>query len=240
MKFSLLKTETECPVSIFGNLFNLGYDLHMNRSHHLTFTEALNDTLFSKNSIRLVNEQVLSYTESIFAGIPEIKTPLDLRSSHLQAINSEDSLAMVYPILKNIPTHILRLHFLILQKFNSLLSGYFPLVKLEGNGIETNRFLRCKTLIFHSVKMEFFYQVLDRFVCLFVFISFSFKERNEKKTKKERKTPEKVFLPFSFFAFSLFFFQFLFFCLLFSRLPFFCFLFFLFVLLFFFFFVQKN
>lgn len=103
----------------------------MHKTHHLTFAEAINDTLYlntgllfifnlansilDKVSLRVFNEQLLFYTEGIFGDIPEIKSPLDLRPSHILPIAPHDSSALIYPALAGVGSHILRLHFLILQ-----------------------------------------------------------------------------------------------------------------------------
>jgi hypothetical protein len=66
-----------------------------------------------------------------------------------------------FPHLKEIDLRTLRLRFEILRHFNSLVEDVLPFVDFRGRNSLAKQIFRCRTLIFHSVKMQLIDKILE-------------------------------------------------------------------------------
>jgi len=77
-------------------------------------------------------------------------------------IKLDSMLCLAYLLLAKLNVTELRLRFEILRQFNACLKTVLPLLNLDSSLHLVWFILTCRGLIFHSTKMEFFYDVLDK------------------------------------------------------------------------------
>jgi len=167
LKFTLDQCigSTPHPMITLNILLALGFDLNF-EVHHLPTSEMTAQLLLQEMGSKACrfnlefDTQLVQYIESLYPSVPTLTSKLILASS-LVPLPSETTL-INYPKLRDIPFHILYLRFEILKQFNSLLVTVMPLVNLASGGVISTNLFNCKALIFHTIKMSFFYSVLDK------------------------------------------------------------------------------
>eukprot|EP01126_Amoeba_proteus_P004373 TRINITY_DN11460_c0_g1_i1.p1 TRINITY_DN11460_c0_g1~~TRINITY_DN11460_c0_g1_i1.p1 ORF type:complete len:555 (-),score=115.25 TRINITY_DN11460_c0_g1_i1:80-1744(-) len=129
----------------------------MQKNHHATFKEAM-EAIYPKEKpldVRRLDQELVKVADSIFSNVPELKTPLLVQASQI--------LPLTHPLeLSHVDCCLLRLRFEIIKQFNQKLLKALPMISLEGRDILSKYLFYCRSLMFHSVKMEFFYSILDR------------------------------------------------------------------------------
>eukprot|EP01125_Pyxidicula_operculata_P006688 TRINITY_DN229_c1_g1_i2.p1 TRINITY_DN229_c1_g1~~TRINITY_DN229_c1_g1_i2.p1 ORF type:complete len:4506 (-),score=1363.41 TRINITY_DN229_c1_g1_i2:44-12730(-) len=177
------------PMETWKEIFNLGYDLHMtnysfedvNQAFHCldlskndrgrlsklttsttttTTTTTTSSPTHKKHNHISILEDLLKFTESHFSEMSE--SPMSLTLSHIQAIKPESSLGQSYPNLAKLDVRSLRLYFTLLQSFNQYVSDCLPYINFESDSYLASYVKKFSSFIFHSTKMEFFYEVLDK------------------------------------------------------------------------------
>jgi hypothetical protein len=150
------------PSETWAEFFNLGYDLHMQKNHYPNFDDAL-AVVFPTNKVDnlqgidivSLDHEIVKVADSLFSNIPDLKSPLQLQPSQIVPLTNPLEYSQV-------DCRILRLRFEIIKQFNNLLLKALPLINLEGSGMLSKYMFFCRSLIFHSVKMEFFDTILDK------------------------------------------------------------------------------
>jgi hypothetical protein len=164
------------PIETFEELKCLGYDLHLRQSNHSSVRGAtraiLGSTRSSSSSSKKNNnnsnnyfallEQLIEYSGAIFYSLPSLSSPLALKSSHILPITPNTIEATTYPQLANIDCRTIRLYFEILRQFNELISHSLQYINLSGSSITTLHLFQMRSLIFHPIKMKFFFEVLEK------------------------------------------------------------------------------
>uniref|UniRef100_A0A6B2L160 HECT domain-containing protein n=1 Tax=Arcella intermedia TaxID=1963864 RepID=A0A6B2L160_9EUKA len=142
----------------------MGYDFHFYRNHYLSLEETvkslqnpeLEGQLFS------LDESIVKYSESIFTEIRDFRSPIGLKSTLIHPIDQDSMHCLSYPQLVKLPVPDIRLRYELLRQFNARLFSALPFLSLESNSVIVKSTLMLRNLIFHSVKMEFFYDVMDK------------------------------------------------------------------------------
>lgn len=108
-------------------------------------------------------EQLLNYTEAIFSDVAQdISLPLDLNASHVLPLKKNNqSYEQTYSFLVNADTRLLRLRFEMLKQFNVLIRAYIGYINLDGRCLVSSNLFQHRHLIYHTIKMEAFYNILD-------------------------------------------------------------------------------
>jgi other hect domain ubiquitin protein ligase E3 len=107
--------------------------------------------------------QLVEYGEILYADC-EVSSPIHLSLDHLKPFLAQSSQAMAYPLLAKRPLPTIRLRFEILRQFNADLFAVLPLVNFDRKheGSFANLLSRCRSLMFHTCKMDFIYEILDK------------------------------------------------------------------------------
>ncbi len=150
----------ETPSETMAELIKLGYDLHLNLRCYTTEELALS-AIKQFTPHPLFDEDIVRHAEQLYIDC-ELSTPLALNISHIGPFDAESHLAQQYPRLARADLTLVRLRFEMLRQFNQKLSQLFALINFTAEGRLASYFHLCRALIFHAVKMQFFYDVLDK------------------------------------------------------------------------------
>eukprot|EP00029_Vermamoeba_vermiformis_P008050 TRINITY_DN365_c0_g1_i7.p1 TRINITY_DN365_c0_g1~~TRINITY_DN365_c0_g1_i7.p1 ORF type:complete len:4455 (+),score=2004.27 TRINITY_DN365_c0_g1_i7:138-13502(+) len=150
----------ETPSETMAELIKLGYDVHLNQRCYTTEELALN-AIKQFTPHPLFDEDIVRHAEQLYIDC-ELSTPLALNTSHIGPFDGESHLAQQYPRLARVELTLVRLRFEMLRQFNQKLSQLFALINFTAQGRLATYFHHCRALIFHAVKMQFFYDVLDK------------------------------------------------------------------------------
>uniref|UniRef100_A0A6B2L0G6 HECT domain-containing protein n=1 Tax=Arcella intermedia TaxID=1963864 RepID=A0A6B2L0G6_9EUKA len=176
-------------------LHKLGYDFHLDASHYLTFEEALErvSSAGDVNQTQQIDFQILALSESIFNDATEFNSPIQLNISHILPIQTTDPLNLqLYSQLIHLDLRTLRLRFEMVRQFNSSIDVVLPLVNLgNSQSYVTQKLLAFRELIFHSTKMRFFYDILDKtaVVCPQPTVSYNRLELADRNEKRDKHPP---------------------------------------------------
>jgi hypothetical protein len=148
----------EAPLDTWQELEKLGYDFNLNPTSYLNYEQAIESLLLwnTDQDIELIN-----YVEQLYSEC-EVSSPIQLTMDQIQP-HQDQSIA--FPLLAKIPLPSIRFRFEIIKQFNLLLSQIFPLINFDRNESTYtlgSMIVQLRTIIFHSVKMEYFYTILDK------------------------------------------------------------------------------
>jgi hypothetical protein len=150
------------PIVTWDELQKLGFDLHLLPTSFPNVDDAIRAiTEESKVNSILVDEELVRYAEQLYAEC-DLNSPLFLTPAHIGPIANDTHVAQQYPKLAKFDLRTVRLRFEILKQFNSKLPNVLPLINLQGFGLLAKQLSRCRGLIFHSVKMQYICDVLDK------------------------------------------------------------------------------
>eukprot|EP01125_Pyxidicula_operculata_P017974 TRINITY_DN635_c0_g1_i7.p1 TRINITY_DN635_c0_g1~~TRINITY_DN635_c0_g1_i7.p1 ORF type:complete len:2560 (+),score=862.47 TRINITY_DN635_c0_g1_i7:2323-10002(+) len=161
------------PYDTWKELWKLGYDMHMTPNFYLTLDDAMSaiidnmkehDPKTAHGHQLHIDEQIVHYAESIFSESRDMKLPTSLNITQILPIKGENSLGQIYPSLVNMDPRLLKLRFEILRQLNNKIGSVLPYFDLQAASScsYVRNLIRYRGLLFHSVKMEFFYSVLDK------------------------------------------------------------------------------
>eukprot|EP01117_Protostelium_nocturnum_P005083 TRINITY_DN1838_c1_g1_i6.p1 TRINITY_DN1838_c1_g1~~TRINITY_DN1838_c1_g1_i6.p1 ORF type:complete len:4362 (-),score=1676.63 TRINITY_DN1838_c1_g1_i6:38-13123(-) len=147
----------ETPLDTWEEFVKLGYDLDLNHNSFVKFEEALSSQYEWTTSHDI---QLMSYLENLYTEC-EAPSPTQLSISHLKPIQDEKS---NYPLLASSSLPSLRLRFVMLKEFNRELVQGLHIVNFgrSHNGSLLQILSERRSLIFHTTKMEFIYEILDK------------------------------------------------------------------------------
>ena len=147
----------EAPLDTWQELEKLGFDFNLLPNSYLTIENAYNTLVHWNNDQDI---ELLNYVEQLYSEC-EVSSPLQLIMD--QIIPHEQSIS--YPLLAKLPLPSIRFRFEVIKQFNLLLSQVFSLINFdrqESSYTLGSMIIQLKNIIFHSVKMEFFFTVLDK------------------------------------------------------------------------------
>jgi other hect domain ubiquitin protein ligase E3 len=153
------------PVRVVDELFEFGYDLHLLPNHYLTLQEAIDSELrnIEKDSHLAYYTQLVQYIEAIFNDTQGLTSPLELLASHVIPFSSDSEIhCQTYPLLVDVDCRVLRQGFEVLKQFNALFKLNVSYINLDGTSRISNNLFKHRHLIFHSVKMTTFYDILEK------------------------------------------------------------------------------
>jgi hypothetical protein len=155
----------EEPAETWSELSKLGYDLHLHRSflpHQKdALASILYDPRFGAGHHISIDEDIARYAEQLY-GDCELTSPIQLSPAHLAPISQTSHLAQMYPSLARLPLSTLRLRFELLRQINTKLPSVLGLINLGGSGTVAQHVAGSRGIVFHAVKMQFFYDILDK------------------------------------------------------------------------------
>lgn len=152
----------EDPIACWNELILLGYDLHLTRDSFMCIEHVLDAMVMNElfNSSQ-TDEELMRYIEVLFSD-SDFLSPLDMNVSDILPINPESHLAQQFPHLAKLSLPALRFRFEILRQFNLKVANILPMIDFSSGGILARKLSRSRSFFFHSIKMSFFYDVLDK------------------------------------------------------------------------------
>eukprot|EP01122_Echinamoeba_exundans_P001572 TRINITY_DN115_c0_g1_i2.p1 TRINITY_DN115_c0_g1~~TRINITY_DN115_c0_g1_i2.p1 ORF type:complete len:3572 (-),score=989.42 TRINITY_DN115_c0_g1_i2:58-10773(-) len=152
----------EEPLSTWNELINLGYDLRLNLNSFSDVKDAVRAITRDKRLLHLsMDEELVRYAEQLYAEC-ELTSPIQLTTAHINPLRPESHMAQLYPKWARMPLPTMRLRFEILRQLNSRVQQALPLIDLGGAGLLPQLVSRSRAVLFHAVKMQFFYEILDK------------------------------------------------------------------------------
>lgn len=152
----------EDPVGTWDELLNLGYDLRLNLNSFSDASDAIRAVVHDKRVGHLfMDEELVRYAEQLYAEC-ELTSPIQLTTAHVNPIRQESHIAQLYPKWSRLPLPAMRLRFEMLRQLNSRVQQSLPLVDLGGAGLLPQLLGLARGVLFHAVKMQFFYEILDK------------------------------------------------------------------------------
>jgi hypothetical protein len=151
---------------VLDELFELGFDMSMRLNHYLTVDEAIQteivnlekDTSFIPYYTQLVN-----FIGAIFNDCQGLMSPIEMSASHVIPFSyNSESLSQAYPLLVDVDVRLLRQDYEILRQFNYYFRNNIGLLNLDGSSRTCSNLFQHRDLLFHSVKMNTFYDILER------------------------------------------------------------------------------
>lgn len=151
----------DAPLDTFEELSKLGYDLNLNRNSYITLQQAL-ESQEKENWPAAADAQLVEYVEILYTEV-EVSSPVHLVPDHLRPAPENSSL-VAFSVLAKMPLPALRLRFELLRQFNEQLLRVLPFVNFDRvhKGSLAYLFSAARSLIFHTSKMEYIYDVLDK------------------------------------------------------------------------------
>jgi len=146
----------EAPLDTWEEFIKLGYDIDLNRNSFISAEAALRS---QSTWTRAHDSQLMALLEGLYTEC-EAASPTQLSLSHLKAVDSNSG----FNLLANSPLPALRLRFVMLKEFNKELTAGLHLVNFGRThpGSLLYTLSAHRDLIFHTTKMEFIYEVLDK------------------------------------------------------------------------------
>jgi len=153
------RQSVEAPLDTWEELTRLGYDLDLNRTTYLTLEDAVDS---QKGWNLALDFQIAEMVEMLYTDC-ELSSPLQLTSSLIKPMTDNKN-ATALSLLASVPTPALRLRFELIKALNSDLVNVLPLINLERlHSRSLARILsNMRGVIFHSTKMSFIYEILDK------------------------------------------------------------------------------
>jgi len=151
----------QLPMTTLDELSSLGYDLHLNRTTFKSLAEAeqaiIEDALVTPKS----DLELVRYLEQILSEL-DVGSPLLMTISHIKSISKESHLSQIYPRLVRFSMPLLCLRFEMIRQLNQKVNEVFSLMNMGGRSHLSSWLSKSRGLIFHSLKMNFVYNVLER------------------------------------------------------------------------------
>jgi hypothetical protein len=153
----------QMPMTTLEELTHLGFDLHLNRTTFQSLDEAESAVLDNEFLSPKSDVELLRYMEQLMSEV-DVGSPLQMTISHVKSISMESHLAQLFPRLVRLSTPLLCLRYEMLRQLNQKVNEVFPLINMgsRGAGYLASWVSECRGLIFHSLKMNFVYNVLER------------------------------------------------------------------------------
>lgn len=151
----------QLPLTTLEELTNLGFDLHLNRTTFGSLEEAENAVIGNTSLTPKSDLELVRYAEQLISEM-DGGSALQMNVSHIKSITMESHLAQLYPRLVKLSMPLICLRYEMLRQFNQKVSEVFPLVNMGSHGELSTWLSDCRGLIFHGLKMNFVYRVLER------------------------------------------------------------------------------
>jgi len=151
------------PLETLDEFVRLGYDRNLQFHCEPNQPQAI-QAILGKNrdkwSLAFYHD-LCSYIDQLFSSTP-LHSSTSIPSTLLHHFHPSSPEAILYPHLADIPSSTLRLHYQILLNLNTLLPKVLPLINLSKETVFCSRLLCLRGVIFHDIKMQFFFSVLDK------------------------------------------------------------------------------
>lgn len=151
----------QMPLTTLEEFTNLGYDLHLNRTTFGSLEEAENAIIGNELLTPKSDLELVRYAEQLVSEM-DGGSALQMNVSHIKGISMESHLAQLYPRLVRLSTPLLCLRYEMLRQFNQKVNEVFALINMGSTGELASWMSECRGLLFHSLKMNFVYRVLER------------------------------------------------------------------------------
>ncbi len=151
-----LKQCCEAPLDTWEELNKLGYDFNLNLNSYASVDQAIisQQAWYLKLDVELV-----SYVEALYTDC-EVSSPLHLTLDHIRPSDNSSP----FSLLLKMPLPSIRLRFQLLKTFNTMLCSALSLVNFDRrhSGSVFSLFSACRDIIFHTTKMDFIYEIVDK------------------------------------------------------------------------------